>query len=574
MEANDQISAALANSGPVSIGNWTFHADILLLECRDNRVKLEPRVGYLLYYLAENAGTPVSRAELADHVWSGLVVGDEALTGAINKLRNAFGDDSNHPEVIKTIPKVGYQLIADVEFPKSLKAGSNPESAANKKLAYAGYAVVGLLVIAGLIFLIDRAELPERHLADSPPDPATTATLTEINPTIAVLPFLNISNDPDQEYLSDGISESLITDLSRLNGLTVVARQSSFTHRNRDVSTEDIGQDLGAKYILDGSVQAEGNGLRISAQLVDAETGYQLWANRFDKSPDNIFGIQDEIAREIIKALSIRFDSREHSRIKKEHPASFEAYDLFLRGQRVSVEFSDETIREAIRLYRDAIKLDPNYARAYGALAVARIRQYLMGFSDTPVMTQDRALELASKAAEIDPTSHKIQWSLGYVHLYRKEFREGEAASKRSIELSSSYADGYSLLALFKNNLGMPAEAIPLIEKAMKLNPHYTWDYIYQLGRANYTLGDYAKAAEYLIQALERNEAAGYPRLFLAAAYVNLGRTDDAEWELELLEASHPEYLSRSYLQKTMPIGDSVLMNRLLQDLETAGLPN
>ena len=314
--------------------------------------------------------------------------------------------------------------------------------------------------------------------------------------------------------------------------------------------------------------------MRISAQLVDAETGYQLWANRFDKRPDNIFNIQDEITREIVEALSIRLDSAEHVHTKESHPASFEAYDMFLRGQRVSVGLSDEAIREAIRLYRDAINLDPNYAHAYAALAVARIREYFMGFSDTPVMTQDRALELASKAAELDPTSHKIQWSLGYVHLYRKEFREGEAASKRSIELSPSYADGYSLLALFKNNLGKSAEAIPLIEKAMKLNPHYTWDYIYQLGRANYTLGDYAKAINYLIQALERNEAAGYPRLFLAAAYVNLDRIDDAEWELELLETYHPEFLSRAYLQKTMPIGDPRLMNRLLHDLEKAGLPN
>jgi len=574
MEAKDQIAAVLASSDPVSIGKWTFHADTLLLEWRDNRVKLEPRVGYLLYYLAENAGSPVSRAELTDRVWSGLVVGDEALTGAINKLRSAFGDDSHQPEVIKTIPKVGYQLIADVEFANAVKTGNKSEPAAHKKLIYTGYAVIGLLVIAGLIFLIDGVESPERLPADSPPNSATTASLTEIKPTIAVLPFVNISNNPDQEYLSDGISESLIIDLSRLSGLTVVARQSSFTHRKRGASTEDIGRDLGAKYILDGSVQSEGNRLRISAQLVEAETGHQLWANRFDKRFDNIFSIQDEITREIIKALSIRLDSDEHGSTINSHPASFEAYDLFLRGQRVSVEFSDEAISEAIRLYRDAIKLDPNYAHAYGALAVTRIREYLMGFSDTPVLTQDRALELASKAAEIDSTSHQIQWSLGYVHLYRKEFPEGEAASKRSIELSPSYADGYSLLALFKNNLGMSAEAIPLIEKAMKLNPHYTWDYIYQLGRANYTLGDYAKAVDYLMQALERNEAAGYPRLFLAAAYVNLDSTDDAEWELELLETYHPEYLSRAYLQKTMPIGDPELMDRLLQDLERAGLPN
>ena len=234
-----------------------------------------------------------------------MVVGDEALTGAINKLRNAFGDDSHHPEVIKTIPKVGYQLIANVDFVKPGGAGGSAKTAAEKKPLHAGYALIGLLVFAGSFFLISRLESPESKPTDSMPDPATPAPLAEAKPTIAVLPFVNIGNNPDQEYLSDGISESLIIDLSRLGGLTVVARQSSFAHRERTVSTEDIGRDLGAKYILDGSVQTEGDRLRISAQLLEAETGHQLWANRYDKRLDNIFVIQDEITREIIEAMQL-----------------------------------------------------------------------------------------------------------------------------------------------------------------------------------------------------------------------------------------------------------------------------
>ena len=252
-------------------------------------------------------------------------------------------------------------------------------------------------------------------------------------------------------------------------------------------------------------------------------------------------------------------------------PASFEAYDRFLKGQQVSVNFSEESTAQAVELYREAIRLDPDYAHAYGALAVARIRQFLQGFTDSPGRMKDRALELAQKAAALDPQSHQVQWSLGYVHMYRREFDEAVFAAERAISLSPNYADGYALLALVKNNLGQAEEVIPLIEKAKRLNPHYTWDYIYQLGRAYYVLGDYEKAVSHLLQALERNQSAGYPRLFLAASYVNLGRMDDAEWEIAQMQMAHPEY-TYPHLQKTVPIGNKALFDRLFNDLKKAGI--
>ena len=184
---------------------------------------------------------------------------------------------------------------------------------------------------------------------------------------------------------------------------------------------------------------------------------------------------------------------------------------------------------------------------------------------------QDRALELANKAATLDPGSHQIQWSLGYVHLYRKEFEEALVAAERAVSFSPSYADGYALLALVKNNLGQAEDVIPLIEKAKRLNPHYTWDYIYQLGRAYYALGEYEKAVSHLVQAIERNESAGYPRLFLAASYVNLGLIDEAEWEITQMQMAHPEY-TYPHLRKTVPIGNKQLFDRFFSDLRKAGL--
>ncbi|MCP4432089.1 MAG: tetratricopeptide repeat protein [Gammaproteobacteria bacterium] len=550
------------------IGEWTFYPKLYQLRRKDEVTRIEPRVAHLLLILVQSGGEPLTREALIEEAWSGMVVGDEALTSAINKLRKAFGDDPQHSQYIETIPKIGYRLIAQVKSPSSEKPLKHASFAMRYRLLLLIMITTSIISFVGYTFWISSQST---YL---PSSPAISEVSTANSPTVAVLPFLNISNNSAQEYLSDGISESLITDLSRLSGITVIARHSSFSHKGREVSIEQIGEDLGAQYVLDGSVQIDGSSLRISAQLIDTETGHQLWAQRFDKNLGDVFELQDEITHEVVTALSVRLESHEQIQSRNKHPDSFEAYDLFLRGQQVSVQFSGESIAEAIKLYRSAIKLDPNYAHAYSALAVGRIREFLLGVTDTPVLNQDRALELALKATKMDPNSHKIQWSLGYVHLYRKEFEEGETAARRSIMLSPSYADGYSLLALFKNNLGMSAEAIPLIEKAMQLNPHYTWDYIYQLGRAHYTLGNHADAADHLTQAIERNEAVGYPRLFLAAAYVNLDQIDDAEWELELLQAFHPEYLSRAYLQKTMPIGDPKLMNRLLNDLKMAGLPD
>lgn len=194
MESNRKIAALLAASDPLTNGKWTFHADSLLLECSVNSVKLEPRVAYLLYYLAEHAGVPVSRAELTDHVWSGTVVGDDALTSAINKLRNAFGDDSHHPEVIKTIPKVGYQFIADVEFLPFTDGPVRAEPRSGKRFAVAGFALIGLIFATGPFFLLEptqatRDSISTDHQAPELPD----------KPSIVVLPFTNMDADPSRE---------------------------------------------------------------------------------------------------------------------------------------------------------------------------------------------------------------------------------------------------------------------------------------------------------------------------------------------------------------------------------------
>ena len=359
-------------------------------------------------------------------------------------------------------------------------------------------------------------------------------------PVIAVMPFKNTSADA-QEYFTDGVTEDIITDLSQLNGLAVIARNSSFKFRDSTESAQEICTQLKANYLVQGSVRKDGNQIRISAQLVDGKTGHELWADRYDRELTDMFELQDEITRMVVAALSIEISGDEQKQLDYKAVENFDAYDLFLQAQVAGATYSKEGVAEAKNLYRRAIELDPGYARAYGALGVVLTREVFLGYSDNPAQTRARSLEMALKGAAINAEIPQVQWSLGYVYLYREEYDNAIAALDRAIALSPSYADGYAMLALIRNNLGQAGEAIRLLEKGMELNPFYSWDYLYNLGRAHYTLGEYAQAVDYLEQAKQRNPTARAVPIFLAAAYVRLGRQDDAEWEVMQLQITNPE---------------------------------
>lgn len=404
------------------------------------------------------------------------------------------------------------------------------------------------------------------------PDREKASVLTSAEPrSIAVLPFVNLSDDPAQQYFSDGISEDIITDLSRLSHLEVIAQYSSFSFRDTSANVQEIGADLGARFLLEGSVRKSGNQIRITAQLVDTESGHQLWAERFDRELSDVFALQDEITQQIVHALSIQLTGEQERQLTHDATSSFEAYDLFLRGQELRVDYSEEGLEKAMDMFRRSIGVDPGFARAYGALAVAMMRYVFAAYSTAPTEAENRALELALEAERLDPESPQVQWALGYVYMYRNQFDEAVEALERAVALSPSYADAYALLALIRNNQGQGEEAKRLIAQGMALNPHYSWDYLYNLGRAYYTLGHYQQAVEYLEQALARNASASQPRLFLIASLVQLDRVDDAEWEMEQLGMFHPE-VTLTHIKRTLPLSNVELMDGLLDDLRIAGM--
>ncbi len=529
-------------------------------------VRLEPRSMEVLLYLASRPGEVVTREELEQDVWRGAIVGYDAITNTVIKLRKALGDSARDPEFITTIPKRGYQLIAEVKKPDAATRTAPPTSATESAR---GFRFPAWLWFAGVIILVlGIAWLAWQESLEEP----DTVTVEKKPVSIAVLPFDNLENDPDREALVDGITEDIITDLSRLSAMQVLASNATNIYRQRQADPRTIGEELGVDYILDGNLRHVGDILRINVQLIDTTSGFNAWAESYDRNITQLFAIRSEVTAGLIMALSLDPSEQEQNYLAHESTDNLRAWDLFQSGQRASKTQTKEGNNEAIAFYEQAIEQDPAYGRAYGSLAFSLALAFRRHWTDNPMHTLDRALEFGKRAVELDGSTPQTWWSLGYVHLMRQEYEPAKDAVSRAIEIAPSYADGYGLLALISNNLGEAEVALDYAEKGMQLNPYYTWDYLYNQGRALYLLGRFEEAIAALEKARDRNENAMPVRLWLAASYVSAGRQDDAEWETEQIQMTNPAE-TLEHTRKSVPISDPVLLEKFLEDLREAGLP-
>ena len=451
-------------------------------------------------------------------------------------------------------------------IPPPEKKYENKALAVFSKSAIAVTVVVMLIVVGATIWIKPWA--PNGH-TDSE---AQMKLPLQDKPTIAVLPFDNMSGEPEQEYFSDGISEDIITDLSQISGLGVIARNSSFRYKDMSVNVQEIANELGVSHILEGSVRKVGDRVRITAQLLETRTGQHLWADRYDRQLIDIFELQDEIRLKIVSALSLRLVGDEEAYLTRRVTSSFEAYDLFLKARSFYNRYTNEDLDQAKDLYRQALELDPEFARAYGAMGVALARQ--VQFMETTLIDErlEQALEVARKAVAIEPASPQVQWALGYVYMFQGVLDEAAKAIEKSIALSPNYADGYAMLALINNNLGRGDQALRFINKAKKLNPKYTWEYPWNEGKAYYTIGEYKMAIDQFLETLERNEFALLPRLYLAASYLRIGQVEDAEWEITQAQVISPN-LSITHLERLQPLANGDHRDRFFEDMRKAGLP-
>ena len=575
----------------LKIGDWYFYAGTHELKRNGETIRLEPRVASLLLYLATRAGKPISREVLLEALWPGTVVSDEALTNAVNKLRRSFEDDRANPQVIQTIPKAGYRLIAKVEYLQtSLKQNDSPAYTSQKAgvsgpvLPASRLSTVPTIAIlrqrqawvVGGIFLLVLILGLGVHFRSSEIDhdqQQNEFDVTSISskPSVAVLPLINLSDDPEQEYFIDGITEDLITDLSKISGLYVIARNSVFSYKGLTPKPQEVAQQLGASYVLEGSVRKAAGQVRINVKLIDTSTGFNLWAERFDGNLDDVFDFQDHVAHKIVSALAIRLTEKEQVLLTKDPTSNVEALTHYFLGSAYYGSASKQENNLARKMYLRAIELDPEYAKAYAALALTYIDDQRRGWSSDPDESINQARKIAQQAIRINDTIPQAHFTLGYIYLYANAQHDlAIEAAKKAIELDPNYPDGYTLLSSAYFFSGYPEKSLPLDRKAMRLNPAASFLYYMHLGRAHYIQGRYAQAIEALQEAAYRNNNFIPNHLWLAATYGQMGELDDAEWEMEQVLTLNPEF-SLDYWLDTRPYKKPLYKDKLYDGLRKAG---
>ena len=368
------------------------------------------------------------------------------------------------------------------------------------------------------------------------------------------------------------MTDDLITDLSKISGLSVIARNSAFTFKGRNARIEDIASELGVRYVLEGSVRREGGTIRINAQLIDAKTNDHVWGETFDRPFTDIFSLQDEVAEKIVSNLSIKLTPEEKGRIAHHETNSVKAHDLVLRARQQESFFNKEASAQATALLKHAISVDPGYAEAYARLSILMGISARLRWVDDFAGTHEEALKMARKAVELDPDLPLAYFSLGRI-LARPHFREytqAIEAFQKTVQLDPNHADSYANLALVSIFIGNAKQASEFIATAMKLNPLFPFWYLHGRAMARYFLGNYDGAVEDLRQAADRNPRVFFVRYWLAAALAMAGQAEDAEWEVEEWQTMG-ESMTRDEMLAINPITYPPYREKLTEGLKKAG---
>jgi len=532
---NDRpISRSSDSIDAFSIEDWQVDASTLRVSKDGKSEKLEPRTMEVLMYLADRPGETISREELEREVWGGQVVVYEALSNTITKLRKAFEDDPSEPRIIQTIPKVGYRLIGEVT--RSVTKTRSPMSAAAMIDGMTGskrwYLSAGIVVLAALFIAAALLRPALWHSREEPVNlqGASEGLLTK--PSIAVLPFTNMSGDPGQEYFADGMVDDLITDLSKVSGLLVISRNATFKYKGIVVNISRVARELGVQYVLEGSVRRDEERVRINVQLIDAATIGHVWAERYDSSLDDIFALQDKVTASIVAALAVNLTVDEMARRERKETDSPRAYEALLRGRaRYNLGSSEDFAKAVSHLHR-ALELDPDYSRAHGMLAASYYRAWSNYDTEALGLTMDQAdqkVRAHLKEAMKNPTV-LAHTTASWLLTGDLRFDEAVEEAKHAVALNPSDDSGYTALARIAAKANRPADALAAIEMALLVNPrgNDSGEYLWRVGQSEYLLGRYDEAVETMLTSLELSD--DYWAYFvLGAAYGQLGRDREAK---------------------------------------------
>ncbi len=388
--------------------------------------------------------------------------------------------------------------------------------------------------------------------------------------SLAVLPFANMSGDPEQEYFADGISEDLITDLSNVSGLLVISRNSSFTYKGRSVRVDEVGRELGVRYVLEGSVRRAGDRVRINAQLIEADSGHHLWAERYDRELADIFAVQDEVTEQIVSALRVTLRPDERERVRRIPTQNLEAYDFFLRGEALLYRLDPEQAERAVDLFERAIELDPGFADAYlGKALVRHNRAMVREGPDSDAMRE--AIELAREAVRLDDSSraHSI---LGLVLSNARRWDEGMAEAQRALELNPSDASAYTTLGGALNHRGRAAEAIEALEESLRLDPHGSPITFFYLGISHQELGDYDRAIEAFGASLSLAPDLYISHFHQAAAWLAKGDRERAQAAADAGMRANPSFSIEAF-RRVVPARNQETIDHFASVFAELGVP-
>jgi TolB-like protein/Tfp pilus assembly protein PilF len=506
---------------PFELAGWTVDPATCRMTSGAQTVKLEPKVMEVLVFLARRQGRVVSRDELAAGAWPGTVVGDDAVTNSVLKLRRAFGDDTRAAKLIETIPKRGYRLLDTTE-------PHTPQGAAAE------------------------AAVPEG------------AERGAMVPTIAVLPFRNLSGDAAQEYFSDGISEDLTTALSTTGWYQVRARDSAFAYKGKAVDARQIGRELGVQYLLEGSVRRMGDRLRVTAQLIEAGSGKNLWGHRYDGGLADVFDFQDQITETIVGTVESTFHRVEGERVRHKRPESMEAYDYLLRGLAHMNRLTPEETRSALQYFRKAIDKDPNYGRAYAYAFWCYRRE-----------ERAAAIGLMEAGLRSDRDDPIVLWQAATLKSYfERDFEGAQALLKRSLAIDPNSPRAWNASAEVHCFLGDSDTARQHAQHALRISPQNPtlWVSHTRIAEAHFQDLRYGEAADAAKTALQLNRYNAPALLVLAASCAHLGWLAEAQAAVRSALQLNPK-LTVAKLPDLFPISRFKNLEAYLEGLRRAGVP-
>jgi TolB-like protein len=462
-------------------------------------VPLEPQVFDLLVYLVRNRGRVVNKDDLIDGVWGGRIVSDSALTTRLNAARKAVNDSGAAQRVIRTLARKGVRFVAEVT---------------------------------------------EDGILEPPAAPEPSFALTD-KPSIAVLPFANLSGDPEQEYFADGMAEEIITALSRIRWLFVIARNSSFTYKGQVIDVKRVGRDLGVRYVLEGAVRKAGDRVRITAQLIDATNGAHLWADRFDGSLEGVFELQDNVAASVAGVIEPALQAAEAARSAARPTTDLGTYDCYLRALAVFYPMTKEAVLEALGLLEQAIAIDRHYGPALALAASCHMQFVNYSWAEDPATALRKAVDLARRALQVACDDPDVIASAAMVlAVFGEDIDTMMALADHALALNPSSARGWYHGGFLRLMAGEPDRAIELAEVSLRLSPRARIGGIHTvIGASHFLSRRFEKARAKLLLAIEETPNFPVPYRYLTACYSHMGRLDEARDVMRRLRAITPNVI-------------------------------